>query len=199
MQLSKTENKVYETLKNAGFVLFTVKDMCQMLSMKKTKAYNLIKALKKKGVIKKWGAYFSFFDADDFVIGSLLHFPSYLSLWSALQYYGLSDQMPKKIFLITTKYRKPIGNFVYVTVASHRYFGYKKVGNITIAEREKAIVDGLFFPRYCGGLDEVYRSIRSGWKDINKKKLVSYAHQMRSKGVMKRVRYVLECYGEKEK
>ena len=104
MQLSKTENKVYETLKNAGFVLFTVKDICQILSMKEIKVYNLIKALKKKGVIKKMGAHFSFFDADEFVIGSLLHFPSYLSLWSALQYYGLSDQMAKKIFLITTRF-----------------------------------------------------------------------------------------------
>lgn len=197
MQLSKTENNVYETLRNAGFVLFTAADICQILSMKKTKAYNLIKALKKKRIIKKWGAYFSFSDADEFVIGPLLHFPSYLSLWSALQYYGLSDQMPKKIFLITTKYRKPVGNFVYVTVDTHRYFGYTKIGSITIAEREKAIVDGLFFPKYCGGIDEVYKSIRNGWKDIDKKKLVSYARRMRSRIVMKRIRYILER--EKEK
>ncbi len=198
MQLSKTENNVYETLRNVGFVLFTVNNVCQILSISKTKAYNLIKALKKKGVIKKWGEHFSFSDADDFVIGSLIHFPSYLSLWSALQYYGLSDQMPKKIFLITTKYRKPIGNFVYVTVASHRYFGYTKIGNITIAEKEKAIVDALYFPRYCGGIDEVYKSIKNGWKDIDKKKLVFYAHQMRSKIVMKRVQYILEHCGEEQ-
>ena len=197
MQLSKTENSVYETLKNAGFVLFTVKNICQMISMEKIKAYNLLKALKKKGVIKKFGAYFSFSDADEFVIGPLLHLPSYLSLWSALQYYGLSDQMPKKIFLITTKYRKPIGNFVYVTVASQRYFGYKKIGNLTIAEKEKAIVDGLFFPKYCGGLDEVYKCIKNGGKEIDKKKLIFYARQMKSKIVMKRLYYILNSSGEK--
>ena len=197
MQLSKTENNIYETLKNAGFVLFTVRDICQLLSMKKTKAYNCIKALKKKKVIRKWGAYFSFSDADEFVIGPLLHFPSYISLWSALQYYGLSDQMPKKIFLITTKYRKPIGNFVYITVASERYFGYKNVGNITIAEKEKAIVDGLFFPRYCGGIDEVYKCIKNGWKELDKKKLILYTRQMRSRIVTKRLHYVLELCGEK--
>lgn len=197
MQLSKTENKVYETLRNAGFALFTVNNVCQILSMKKTKAYNLIKALKKKECIKKWGAQFSFVDADDFVIGSLLHFPSYLSLWSALQYYGLSDQMPKKIFLITTRYRKPIGNFVYVTVASHRYFGYQKVGNITIAEKEKAIVDALYFPKYCGGLNEIYKCIKNGWKEIDKKKLLFYAHQMKSKTVMKRLKYVIRQCEEK--
>src|SRR3989338_5657214 len=198
MQLSKTENTVYETLKNAGFALFTVKDICQILSMKKTKVYNLLKALKKKGAIKKFGVYFSFADADEFVIGPMLHFPSYLSLWSALQYYGLSDQMPKKIFLVTTKYRKSISNFVYVTVASHRYFGYKKIGNITIAEKEKVIVDSLFFPKYCGGLDEVYKSIKNGWKDIDKKKLVSYGRQMKSETVMRRVKYIIERCGEKK-
>ena len=198
MQLSKTENKVYETLKNAGFVLFTVKDICQILSIDKIKGYNLIKALKKKGAIKKFDAHFSFADADEFVIGPMLHFPSYLSLWSALQYYGLSDQMPKNIFLITTKYRKSISNFVYVTVASHRYFGYKKIGNITIAEKEKVIVDSLFFPKYCGGLDEVYKSIKNGWKDIDKKKLVSYGRQMKSETVMRRVKYIIERCGEKK-
>lgn len=98
MQLSKTENKVYETLKNAKFSIFTLSEICQLLSIPKVKAYNIIKALKKKGVVKKFGASFAFSDADEFVIGSLLHFPSYISLWSALQYYGLSDQMPKKYF-----------------------------------------------------------------------------------------------------
>lgn len=198
MQLSKTENKIYETLKNAGFVLFTVRDICQLLSMNKTKVYNLIKALKKKGVIKKVGVYFFFSDADDFVTGNILHFPSYLSLWSALQYYGMSDQMPKKIFFITTKYRKPIKNFVYVTVASYRYFGYQKIGSLTIAEREKAIVDGLFFPRYCGGIAEIYKSIREGWMGFDKNKLVSYALQMRSKAVLRRLGYILEQCGEKK-
>ena len=47
MQLSKTENNIYEALKNAGFGLFTVNNICQMLSMERTKAYNCIKALKK--------------------------------------------------------------------------------------------------------------------------------------------------------
>src|SRR3989338_8489284 len=192
MQLSKTENTVYETLRNARFVLFTVKDVCQILSMKKTKVYNLLKALKKKGAIKKFGVYFSFADADEFVIGPMLHFPSYLSLWSALQYYGLSDQMPKKIFLITTKYRKLIGNFVYITVDSRRYFGYKKIGSITIAEKEKAIVDAFFFPKYCGGLDEVYKCVKNGWKEIDKKKLLFYAHQMKNKRVLKRVQCAFE-------
>jgi predicted transcriptional regulator of viral defense system len=197
MQLSKTENKVYETLKNAGFVLFTVKDICRLLSINETKAYNCIKALKKKRAIKKWGSAFSFSDADEFVIASLLHFPSYISLWSALQYYGLSDQMPKKIFLITTRYRKPIAHFIYVTVASQRYFGYTKIGTLTVAEKEKAIVDALFFPRYCGGIDEVYKCINNGWKDIDKKKLLSYARQMKSKVVMRRVTYIVNACGTK--
>ncbi len=197
MQLSKAENKVYETLKGAGFVLFTVRDVCQILSIKKTKAYNLIKALKKKECIKKWGAQFSFVDADEFVIAHLLHFPSYISLWSALQYYGLSDQMPKKIFLITTKYRKPIDNFVYVTVASYRYFGYQKVGDITIAEKEKAIVDALYFPKYCGGLNEIYKSITNGWQDLDKKKLLSYARQMKSKTIIKRLKHAIRQCEEK--
>ena len=60
MQLSKTENKVHETLRNAGVILFTVKEICQLLSINKTKAYNTVKALKKKKVIKKAGEYLGY-------------------------------------------------------------------------------------------------------------------------------------------
>lgn len=105
----------------------------------------------------------------------------------------------KKIFLITTKYRKPITNFVYVTVAPYRYFGYKKIGDITIAEKEKAIVDALFFPKYCGGIDEIYTCIHNRWNDIDKKKLIMYAKQMKSHIVLKRVKYILTYHQGDEK
>ena len=46
---------------------------------------NLVKALKKKGVIKKAGKRFlALSEANDFLVGININFPSYISFWSAL-------------------------------------------------------------------------------------------------------------------
>ena len=109
MQLSKLENLVYNELKKNNLALFRIRDLRLILNIDKTKAYNLIKALKKKEVVKKVGkSFFVFKNIDEFVIGTSLNYPSYISFWSALNYYGLSDQLPRKIFLATTKYSKEI-------------------------------------------------------------------------------------------
>jgi len=40
-------------------------------------------------------------------------------------------------------------------ISKKRFFGYVSIGNITIAEKEKAIIDSLLFPKYAGGIKEV--------------------------------------------
>jgi len=117
MQLSKLENLAFEELKKGGLFLFKIKDLCLLLKINKIKAYNVVKSLKKKGAIKKTGKnFFVLKDTNEFVIATTLNYPSYISFWSALNYYGFSDQMPKKIFLATTSYTKEINNFKYITL-----------------------------------------------------------------------------------
>ena len=117
MQLSKLEEKAYRELKKNGFIAFKIQDLISILNIDETKAYNLAKALKKKNAIKSIKGFLVFKDANEFAVGSCINWPSYVSFWSALNYYGFSDQIPRKIFFATTKYAKDAENFKYVTIS----------------------------------------------------------------------------------
>lgn len=200
MQLSKLENEAYEKLRTNNLIVFRPKDMRLLLNISRAKAYNIIKALKRKEAIKKAGKRFlSLKETSEFVIAQAIVFPSYISFWSALSYYGFSDQTPKKIFLATTKYSKEMGNFKYVTLSKKRFFGYISMGNIVMAEKEKAIIDSLLFPKYAGGIKEIIRSISSAKKQINIKKLISYAKKTGSRAAIRRLGFILEKLNYKEK
>jgi len=134
-------------------------------------------------------------------IATGIHYPPYVSFWSALSYYGLSDQMPKKIFLATTRYTKEVNNFRYITLSKKRFFGYTTVGKITIAEKEKAIIDSLLFPKYAGGIKEIIKCIETALKSdtIDIKKLIGYALKVESKAVLRRIGYIIVSFDFKIK
>ncbi len=198
MLLSKNEDKVCGELRKRGFVVFKVKDLQKLLEMDKTKAYNIIKALKKKKVIKKMKNFLAFADEEDFAVGNSIHYPSYISFWTALSYYGWSDQNPRVIFLATTRYKKQVESFKYVTLAKKRFFGYRKEGKFAIAEKEKAIIDSLLLPKYSGGIREIRKCLENAFAEINKEKLIEYAGKIGSKAVMRRLGYLLNNLGYKQ-
>jgi predicted transcriptional regulator of viral defense system len=109
-----------------------------------------------------------------------------------LNYYGFSDQVPVKITLATTS-RKKHPDYSYATLDKKRFFGYTRIGQIVIAEKEKALVDALFLPRYAGGLKGVLTCLKQG--PIDRKKLIRYARQMKSSVLMMRLAIVAKMAG----
>ncbi len=199
MQLSKKESELYEALKKGSLDIFRVKDICLLLDIKKQAAYNLIKALKKKNAIEVIHAgLYAVKGVDDIAIGTSLNWPSYLSFRSALSYYGMTDQMPKKIIFASSRYRKETSRFKYVALHGKRFFGYKAIGEIIIAEKEKAIIDSLLFPKHAGGMREVMQAIRNSINIIDMQKLETYALKMKSKAVIRRLGFLLEEAGFKK-
>ena len=192
MQLSKLEDKAYKILNENNISIFKARDLSLLLKVNNVQAYNIIKALKRKGVIKKIKNFFVLTDADEMAVASVVNFPSYISFWSALSYYGFSDQTPKKIFLATTSYSKEINGFKYVTISRKRFFGYKSFGDIVIAEKEKAIIDSLLLPKYSGGIKEVMNAFKKSFDEFDLKKLISYAIQVESKSVIRRLGYIMD-------
>ncbi len=199
MQLSKLESRVYEELKRNKLFVFKIKDLRLLLNISKTKAYNIIKALKRKHAIKRIGKnFFALSGVDEFFIGQNLNYPSYLSFWSALNYYGFSDQMPRKMFFAAAKYAKEVNNFKYITLSKNRFFGYTRIGELAIAEKEKAVIDSLLLPKYSGGIKEINRALKAGLKEISIKKLVDYAFKVKSKAVLRRLGFILETLNYKK-
>jgi len=193
MNLSKLESEVYEKFKELDLRVFSVNNLCLLMNMNKTKAYNIIKSLSKKKVLIKVGKRnFSLSGTNEFEIATEINFPSYISFWSALNYYGFSDNTPKKIFVVSTKYSKDIENFKFVTLSKKKFFGYTSIGRITIAEKEKAIIDSLIFPRYSGGIKEVRISLKRAINELNLKKMIDYVLKIGSKSAIRRLGFLLD-------
>jgi predicted transcriptional regulator of viral defense system len=141
-------------------------------------------------------------------IGSQMVVPSYISYWSALHYYGLTEQVPRTTFVATTKKKQPVTyrdlHFQFVSVKPHKFFGYRRerLGDlpVVVADEAKAIVDSLDLPGYAGSIDEVARALHSslegsGSSRVDAGTLIEYANRMQNKTLNSRLGYLLELFG----
>ncbi|WP_148882910.1 type IV toxin-antitoxin system AbiEi family antitoxin domain-containing protein [Thermococcus aciditolerans] len=141
---------------------------------------------------------------DDFLLASLIVKPSAVAYWSALNYYGLTEQIPRTTFIQTPKKRGYPGRisiggrrFRVVTVRPHKFFGLTTIRrggrNVSITDPEKTLIDCLDKPQYCGGIIEVMKALRNGAFD--KETLLAYAERMGSTTVLKRLGFLSERLG----
>ena len=141
-------------------------------------------------------------------IGSQLLVPSYISYWSALHYYGWTEQVPRTTFVATTKKKQPIAyrglRFQFVSIKPHKCFGYRRehLGGlpVVVADEAKAIVDSLDLPGNAGSIDDVARALQSalegsGASRVDAGTLIEYANRMQNKSLNSRLGYLLELFG----
>ena len=93
---------------------------------------------------------------NEFVIGSLLINPYCIAYWSALNYYGMTEQIPTTVFIQTTSRKKrqrlEIFGVKYkiIRLKQNKFFGQRKEWfenvQVNITDREKTIIDCLDKP-----------------------------------------------------
>lgn len=85
---------------------------------------------------------------NSFQIANFLYEPSYISLFTALNFYGIVSQFPYEISSITTK--KPVTKIIdnvayrYVRMKKNLFWGYELKEGFLIAQPEKALLDALY-------------------------------------------------------
>lgn len=123
---------------------------------------NLIKTqltrfVKKKLIFKiKKGFYcFEPEKIDPLELSSIIYQPSYLSLETALFYYGLIPDIPQQITSVTPittkKVKTNLGTYTYSKINQRLFFGYNIFSgqnlSLVIAEKEKALLDYIYLRR----------------------------------------------------
>jgi predicted transcriptional regulator of viral defense system len=161
-----------------------------------------------KGYIKKLRrGYYMFADThlDEerlFLIANHLYSPSYVSLESALSYYGL---IPEGVYSVTSisskktaRFQTPVADFVYRNVRPQLLFGYqlKKIGGqgYKIAEIEKAVLDYLYLnPNIAKDADFHEWRFNSGefLANADMTKLRQYAKEFYRESFCLRLEYLL--------
>ena len=152
----------------------------------------------------------------EFEIAMALVDPAAISHWSALHHHGLTDQMPRKVFVLTTTETSvprargakakqmrdgfPVGGIVYrfIQIKPERFFGTEKVwigeARVTITDPERTLLDGLSMPQYCGDFAEVLHAFEVRASDLNLEQIIEYALELDA-ATVKRLGWVLEHLG----
>lgn len=209
--LSKKQAYLLSSLSEKKKNLFEIKDIIGELDC----SYNYAKTIANRLVKKKWalhlekGRYLivpldagieSIYTEHEFVIASELVQPCYIAYWSAMNYHGLTEQVPFTVFVATTKRRtnKKIHDvrYAFVTLSKNKFFGFETVNiagkNIFVSDIEKTIADCLDHPEYCGDITEAAKALWNAKEDIDFEKLLDYAIKMKNRTILKRLGYLIQ-------
>jgi predicted transcriptional regulator of viral defense system len=140
----------------------------------------------------------------EFVIASMLVRPAVIAYWSALHHHGLTEQIPRTIFVQTTgrkrcSMKEVIGlPYRIVRVRPYKLFGISRIWlestEVEITDPEKTIIDCLDRPDLCGGLVEAAKGVVHGTLDMDK--LAEYASRIGNTGAGRRLGFLLDRYGK---
>ena len=193
--------KKIELLKELGkYPLFNLKTVRDMTNKDGNYTKLLIQRLKKDKLIFEIEKNKYTLNKDSFTIASNMIWPCYISGWSAVSYYHLTDQIPQAIFVITTRARKKreiIFNntkIIFTRVKPKYFFGYKRERygdyDIFIAEKEKALIDSALLKKIS--FSEICDIIKDNVEDINIPLLIKYLIKIKNKSLMKRFGFLLD-------
>jgi predicted transcriptional regulator of viral defense system len=215
--IGKKESRLLSELAGRNKPVFTAQDARAIL--KEVPYLTLHNLKRKKWILAIKGGLYAIVPLDigvkgaesfivhDFVTASYLTRPYYVGMWSALNYHGLSDQIPAAVFVCTPKAKKPVSvlnaKFVFVQLAKTKFGGIEKTviegREVNISNKNKTIVDCLDHPEHAGGIDEVAKAIYFNHEELDFAKIRGYALKAKNGAVFKRLGFILEAAGLLEK
>lgn len=202
---------VAQRLHQHDLFYFTPSLLADLLNLERRQTYRLVARLKDEGLVDEVekGKYLLLglepeqVLSNPLFIASHLVTPAYVSYWSALHYYGFTEQVPLTTFVATTKKKRPVRfrnfRFRFARIKPRKFFGYRRemLGDlpVVVADEAKAIVDSLDLPQYAGGIAEVAKALRAALETVDVPTLVRYANLMKDKSLGSRLGYLLETLG----
>jgi len=192
--------------------IFTIDDAKEISGIDKKILKVILLRLEKRGWIERiekgkymiipLGSKKGEYTLNEFLIGSLLVQPCIISYWSALNYYGFTEQIPSTVFIQTTSRKKKQEIEIFgvrykiIRVNREKIFGIEKTWieeeRIAITDKEKTIIDCFDKPKYCGGIIEVAKALKT--REYNPNKLVNYAERIGNSGVIRRLGYLNDLF-----
>ena len=166
----------------------------------------------KKGYLirlrQDWYAFADLLQVPEFsrYIAQKIYAPSYISLHSALAYYGIIPEAVTRITCVstnrTTHYENAFGEYSYQTVKPELFFGYEPKVLLQgytyhLALPEKALLDLLYlYPQYNTKREMLELRLDDYWmqEELNVSRLRDFAERASSKSLQKRTELLLQTY-----
>ncbi|MCZ7663122.1 MAG: hypothetical protein M5U22_09435 [Thermoleophilia bacterium] len=142
--------------------------------------------------------------------------PSAISHWSAMHHHGLTEQIPRRVFVLTPldvpvpRFRGhrdaggadgfSVAGTIYQFVQTKRewFFGTEQVwigeARVAITDPERTLLDGLSRPQYCGDFSESLHAFEVRGERLDLSRIIDYALRL-DVATAKRLGWVLEESG----
>jgi predicted transcriptional regulator of viral defense system len=199
--ISKRESEAIDMIRRSELIVFTAYDLRRFLHLSKANTNRIVQSMKRKELVQcvERGKYILtdiYNEVDIYEIVTHLFRPSYLAFWSALHFHHMTEQVPRSVFLASTKRKRRMDlqgqSIVYVALKIGMFFGYEKVGGTIVSDREKTIIDSLRHPGYSGGIEHIHSCIP---EDLNVERISEYCELANSSAISSRLGYLLEKKG----
>ncbi len=217
--MGKREQEIYFFLEKLGLKVFSVDDLVSQ-GFGRRMVHDSLSSLAKKGIITRVRKSVYVRASPKLLYDRLQQFESpfhiaskiaekdyYIGYLSAMQFYGVVEQVPFIVYVATPRRRR---NFRYgdyevrfVNLSRRKFFGYERgemAGDyLYISDKEKTIIDCLDHTEYCGGVEEAVRLISEliHKEKIDWDKLMDYTFKMKEQVLIHRLGYVLESVSKR--
>ena len=125
----------------------------------------------------------------------------YLGFYSAMNHWAMLTQPLHKIFIVTPERQivpKQLKDILYIIYMNKKFIWgvseewVTQTQKVRISDLEKTILDGLLYPRHCGGITEISKGIWISREKIDFRKLGEYVKRYNKNVIAKRLGYILE-------
>jgi len=205
------ETRLLLSLEQKNLPVFTTGDAKQILGTGDSSVWHILHGLARKKRIERiergkyllvpaaagpdllWAEY------SEVIVPRLIE-PYYVGFWTAMNYWGMTDQIPYTMLVATTKRKRKFEyggqRFKFVTLAEKKFFGFveENAGSgkkFNVSSREKTIVDCLMHPEYCGGITEAVKSLWNARDEVCWPAVLEAAERVEVDVVLKRLGYLL--------
>jgi len=165
--------EILENLRIKKIPVFTTNDIARISKLAKSSAIVSIKRMVDKGLLFRVAKGIYALDSDPFLYASYIIPNSYISFNAALYLNKTINQIPSIIHVVVPRrVKKKVKGIIFINFPKKAIFGFKKMNYrgyfIWVAEKEKALID----------ISYKFGNTNYTNKDLNKKKLQSYAKKM---------------------
>ena len=135
--------------------------------------------------------------ADQYMIASKIKDDSYISYHSALDYYGVKNQMFYVVYVSTKKRFEnfEFDGFDYNFVNSRYDFGIIEKGNVRVTDKERTVIDCIDKTELAGGDEELFLCLELMGK-LDGKKILEYLKYYNSQKLYAKVGFILETLND---
>ncbi len=195
--MRKKQIKLLDILDEYGYDIFSLNMLKAKLPDNELRP--ALKSLTNSGILVRLerGKYRRRNFSDDFVIANFLAQDGGIAYWSALNFYGLTEQFPNIIFVQTSlqkNYTAEYPKIKFVKVKKQKLTGYSEQGwgnhKYRITDVEKTIADCFDLPQYCGWYQEIIKAFNNA--ELSAVKLIRYCKAIKNISAVKRLAYLTE-------